>query len=31
MLAPAYNVTREDIDFIVERTAKVVEHVLGDA
>lgn len=29
MLAPAYNITREDVDLIVERTAKVIEHVLG--
>ncbi|CAK3794670.1 pyridoxal phosphate-dependent transferase [Lecanosticta acicola] len=29
MLAPAYNITKADVDLIVERTAKVVEHVLG--
>lgn len=29
MLAPAYNCTEEDIELIVERTAKVIEHVLG--
>ncbi|KAF2163057.1 hypothetical protein M409DRAFT_68695 [Zasmidium cellare ATCC 36951] len=29
MLAPAYNITREDVELIVERTAKVVERALG--
>lgn len=29
MLAPAYNCTKQDIELIVERTAKVIEHVLG--
>ncbi|CAK1358891.1 unnamed protein product [Cercospora beticola] len=29
MLAPAYNCTKEDLELIVERMAKVVEHVLG--
>lgn len=29
VLAPAYNCTKEDIDLIVERTANVIEHVLG--
>ncbi|KAK4495458.1 hypothetical protein PRZ48_013789 [Zasmidium cellare] len=29
MLAPAYNITREDVEVIVERTARVVEGVLG--
>ncbi|EME39001.1 hypothetical protein DOTSEDRAFT_92257 [Dothistroma septosporum NZE10] len=29
MLAPAYNCTRADIELIVERTAKVIEAVLG--
>ncbi|KAF1964666.1 class III aminotransferas-like protein [Bimuria novae-zelandiae CBS 107.79] len=31
VLAPAYNVTREDVDLIVQRTAKAIEHVLGGA
>jgi len=29
VLAPAYNVTREDIELIVQRTVKVIEHILG--
>lgn len=29
MLAPAYNTTREEIDLIVDRTVRVIEHVLG--
>lgn len=29
MLAPAYNCTLADIELIVERTAKVIEAVLG--
>ena len=28
-LAPPYNVTREEVDLIVERTAAAVEQVLG--
>ena len=31
VVAPAYNVTREDIDLIVWRTAKAIEHILGRA
>ncbi len=29
VLAPAYSITREDADLIVEKTAKAIEHVLG--
>ncbi|KAI5357527.1 Putative aminotransferase class-III, pyridoxal phosphate-dependent transferase, small [Septoria linicola] len=29
MLAPAYNCTQQDIELIVERTVKVLHHVLG--
>lgn len=29
VIAPAYNVTREEIELIVDRTAKVVEYVVG--
>lgn len=29
VLAPAYTVTKEDIDLIVEKTAKSIESVLG--
>ena len=28
-LAPPYNVTRQEIDMIVERTAAAIEQVLG--
>lgn len=28
-LAPPYNVTRQEIDLIVERTAAAIEQVLG--
>ncbi|KAF2214288.1 hypothetical protein CERZMDRAFT_110653 [Cercospora zeae-maydis SCOH1-5] len=31
MLAPAYNCTKEDLELMVGRTVKVVEHVLGKA
>lgn len=29
VLAPAYNITRADAEWIVERAAKVIERVLG--
>jgi adenosylmethionine-8-amino-7-oxononanoate aminotransferase len=29
VLAPAYNVTKSDVEFIVDRTAKAIEAVLG--
>ncbi|KAM3421985.1 hypothetical protein BST61_g2362 [Cercospora zeina] len=31
MLAPAYNCTQEDVEVMVDRTVKVVEHVVGKA
>lgn len=31
VLAPAYNITKSDAEFIVERAAKVIERVLGPA
>ena len=31
VLAPAYTVSREDVDLIVQRTATAIEHVLGRA
>ena len=29
VLAPAYDVTREEVDLIVERAARAIEYVLG--
>ena len=29
VISPAYNVTKEDVELIVERAAKAIEHVLG--
>jgi adenosylmethionine-8-amino-7-oxononanoate aminotransferase len=29
VLAPAYNIKKEELDLVVERLAKAIEHVLG--
>jgi len=30
ILAPAYNITKEDVELIVDRTARAIESVLGE-
>lgn len=30
VIAPAYNVTKEEMELIVDRTARVIDHVLGN-
>lgn len=29
IVCPAYNITKSDVELVVERTAKVIEDVLG--
>ena len=29
VIAPAYNVTRKDVELIVEKASRAIEHVLG--